>query len=167
MARLNIRNADIHKAADLIRVGGDAERYCRLIRSGPAPDVDNEPRIRDLNVPRRTLAIASAQNATAEDPFIEIGRSVDVGDGDKMCDGEPVVRGHLIVLLVDLYAAHLLMWVMVAGIQTTTTTDWLPNAGIAPSCQSNPTRESLGLSHRRRDGGKTFTLSVVSIWYSF
>ena len=29
--RQNIRNADIHKAADLIRVGGDAERYCCLL----------------------------------------------------------------------------------------------------------------------------------------
>jgi hypothetical protein len=26
-----------------------------------------------------------------------------------------------------------LMWVMAAGIRTSTTTDWLPNAGIAPS----------------------------------
>src|SRR5580700_11689110 len=103
---MNIRNADIHKAADLIRVGGDAERYCRLVRGGPAPDVDDEPRIRDLNVPGRTLAIASAQNAAVEDPFIEIGRSVDVGDGDKMCDGEPFARGHFVGLLFDLYAAH-------------------------------------------------------------
>jgi hypothetical protein len=52
---LNIRNADIQEAADLIRVGGDAERYRRLVRGGPAPDVDNQPSIRDLNVPRRTL----------------------------------------------------------------------------------------------------------------
>jgi hypothetical protein len=44
-------------------------------------------------VPRRTLAVASAQNAAAEDFFIKISRSVDVGDGDEMCDGEPVARG--------------------------------------------------------------------------
>src|SRR5580700_10580543 len=60
IAGLNIRNADIHKAADLIRVGGDAERYRRLVRGGPATDVDDEPRVRDLNVPRRTLAVAQA-----------------------------------------------------------------------------------------------------------
>jgi hypothetical protein len=64
---LNIRNADIQEAADLIQVGGDAERYRRLVRGGPAPDVDNQPSIRDLNVPGRTLAVASAQNAAAED----------------------------------------------------------------------------------------------------
>jgi hypothetical protein len=58
-------------AADLIRVCGDAERYRRLVRGGPAPDVDNQPSIRDLNVPRRTLAVASAQNAAAEDLFIK------------------------------------------------------------------------------------------------
>src|SRR5580704_192004 len=94
---MNVRNADIHKAVDRIRVRGDAQRYCRLVRGGTAPDVDDEPRIRDLNVPRRTLAIASAQNAAAEDPFVEIGRSIDVSDREKMCDGEPLVRGHVIV----------------------------------------------------------------------
>ena len=35
------------------------------------------------NVPRRTLAVASAQNAAAEDLFIKTSRSVDVGDGDE------------------------------------------------------------------------------------
>src|SRR5580700_8591315 len=92
MARLDIGNADIQEAADLIRVGGDAERHRRLVTGRPAPDVDNEPSIRDLNVPRRT---------------IKISRSVDVGDGDEMCHGESVARGHLIVLLLDLYVAHL------------------------------------------------------------
>jgi hypothetical protein len=92
---LNIRNADIQEAADLI-----------LVRGGPAPDVDDQPSIRDLNVPRRTLAVASAENAAAEDLLIKISRSVDVGDGDEMCDGKPVARGHLIALLSDSYAAH-------------------------------------------------------------
>src|SRR5271170_3856037 len=104
MARLNIRNADIHKTADLIRVGEDAKRYRRLVGGRPAPNVDKEPRIRDLNVPRRALGVASAQCATAEDRFIKAKRSVDVGDGEKMCDAEPVPRGHLIALLSDLYA---------------------------------------------------------------
>src|SRR5271155_5569051 len=106
IARLNIRNADIHKAADLIRVGEDAERYRRLVRGGPAPDVDNEPRIRDPNVSRRAFAVASALNAAAKDRFVEASRSVDVGDGEKMRDGEPLPRGHRIALLFDLYAAH-------------------------------------------------------------
>src|ERR1700683_3164668 len=104
IARLNIRNTNIHKAADFIRVGERAQRYRRLIRGGPAADVHNEPRIRDLDVPGRTLAIASAQNAAAEDLFIEISRSIDVGDGDKKCDGEPIAGGHLIALLFDLNA---------------------------------------------------------------
>jgi hypothetical protein len=56
-------------------------------------------------VPRRTLAVASAENAAAEDLLIKISRSVDVGDGDEMCDGESVARGHLIVLLLDFQAA--------------------------------------------------------------
>ena len=36
IARLDIRNAEIHKAVDVIRVG-DAERHRRLIRGRPAP----------------------------------------------------------------------------------------------------------------------------------
>jgi hypothetical protein len=52
---LNIRNANIHKAADFIRVGEGAQRYRRLIRGGAAADVHNEPRIRDLDMPRGTL----------------------------------------------------------------------------------------------------------------
>jgi hypothetical protein len=53
--------------------------------------------------PDAALAVASAQNAAAEDLFIEISRSVDVSDGDKKCDGEPVPGRHLIALLPDLY----------------------------------------------------------------
>jgi hypothetical protein len=36
IARVNIRNAEIHKAVDVVRVG-DAERYRRLIGRGPPP----------------------------------------------------------------------------------------------------------------------------------
>jgi hypothetical protein len=50
ITRLNIRNAEIHKAVDVIRVG-DAERYRRLIRGRPAPNVQNHPDIRKLKVP--------------------------------------------------------------------------------------------------------------------
>src|SRR5271154_2374218 len=45
VASLNIRNADIHKAVDVIRVG-DAERYRRFIRGRAATDVQNHPNIR-------------------------------------------------------------------------------------------------------------------------
>jgi hypothetical protein len=43
----------------------------------------------------------------AEDLHIKISRSVDVDDGDEMCDGKPIARGHLIAfrsirtLLID------------------------------------------------------------------
>ncbi len=101
---MNIRNADIHKAADLTGVGEDGERYCRLVRGGPAPDVDNEPRIRDFNVARRALAVAQAQNPAAKDLFVVASRSLDVGDSEEMRDGETLPRGHLIALLSGLYA---------------------------------------------------------------
>src|ERR1700678_2498308 len=105
IARLNIRNAEIHKAVDVIRVG-DAERYRRLIRGRPAPNVQNHPDIRKLKVPRR-VAVTQAHNASAEDLLVVASRSLDVGDGEKMCDADPLSRGHLIDLLLDLYAAHL------------------------------------------------------------
>src|ERR1700724_853725 len=105
IARLNIRNAEIHKAVDVIRVG-DAERYRRLIRGRPAPDVQNHPDIRKLKV-RRRVPVTHVQNASAEDPFVVASRSLDIGDGEKMRDADPLSRGHLITLLFDLYGAHL------------------------------------------------------------
>src|SRR5208283_4623949 len=105
IARLNIRNPKIHKAVDVIRVG-DAERYRRLIRGRPASYVQNHPDIRKLKV-RRRVPVTQAQNASAEDLFVVARRSLDVGDGEKMCDADPLSRGHLVALLLDLYAAHL------------------------------------------------------------
>src|SRR5215472_10132931 len=103
-ARLNIRNAEIHKAVDVIRVG-DAERYRRLIGSRPAPDVYNHPEIRELKVTRR-IAITSAQDASPEHLLVVTKRPVDIGDGEKMRDADPLPRRHLIALLFDLYAVH-------------------------------------------------------------
>src|ERR1700720_2445872 len=103
-ARLNIRNAEIHKAVDVIRVG-DAERYRRLIRGRPASNVQNHPDIRKLKVPWR-VAVTEAQNASAEDLFVVVSRTLDVGDGEKMRDTDSLSRGHLIALLPDLYVAH-------------------------------------------------------------
>src|SRR5689334_16418633 len=103
VASLNIRNAEIHKAVDVIRIG-DAERYRRLIRGRPASNVQNHPDIRKLKVPRR-VAVTQAQNASAENLFIEVRRSLDVGDGEKVRYADSLSRGHLIALLLDLYAA--------------------------------------------------------------
>src|SRR5271169_6377213 len=103
---MNIGNADIHKAVDQIGVGGDAERYRWFVGCRAAPDVDNEPCVRDLEVTRRALAIASAQNATTEDLFVKSKRSLDVGDGEKVCDGNPIPRRHRIGFLLDLYFAN-------------------------------------------------------------
>ena len=88
----------------MIRVG-NAERYRRLIRGRPAPDVENHPDIRELKV-RRRVAVTHGQNASAEDLFVVASRSLDVGDGEKMRDADPLSRGHLITLLFDLYVVH-------------------------------------------------------------
>jgi hypothetical protein len=104
IARLNIRDAEIHKAVDVIRVG-DAEGYRRLIRGRPAPDVQNHPDIRQLKI-RRRVAVTHGQNASAEDLFVVPSRSLDVGHGEKMRDADPLARRHLIALLFDLYGGH-------------------------------------------------------------
>jgi hypothetical protein len=72
----------------------------------PAPDVDNEPRIRDLDVPRQAVAVASAKDATAEDRFVKSSRPFDINDREKECDGKPILRWHLIAFLLDLYLVH-------------------------------------------------------------
>ena len=84
---MNVRDAEIHKAVDVIRVG-DAERYRRLIRGRPAPNVQNHPDIRQLKVGGR-VAVTQAQNASAEDLFVVASRSLDVGDGEKLRDADP------------------------------------------------------------------------------
>jgi len=104
IARLNIGNPEIHKAVDVIRVG-DAKRYGRLIRSRPTADVKDHPDIRQLKVGRR-VAVTHTQNASAENLFVVPSRSFEVGDGKKTRDADPLARGHLIALLVDLYAAR-------------------------------------------------------------
>src|ERR1700733_2066807 len=104
IARLNIGNAEIHKAVDVIRIG-DAERHRRFIRGRSASYVQNHPDIRKLKV-GRGVAITQGQNASAEDLFVIAGRSLDVGEGKKMRDADPLSRGHLITLLFYLYAVH-------------------------------------------------------------
>src|SRR5258708_24300700 len=101
---MNIRTAEINKGGGLIRVG-DAESYRRLIRSRSAPNVQNQPDIRQLKV-RRRVAVTQAQNASAEDLFVVASRSLDVGDGEKLRDADPLSRRHLIALLFDFYGVH-------------------------------------------------------------
>src|SRR5262249_20657365 len=42
----------------------------------------------------------------SEDCFVKSKRSLDVGDGEKVRDGNPVLRRHLIAFLLNLYLAH-------------------------------------------------------------
>src|SRR6202161_3366317 len=101
IARLNICNADIQKTVDVVRVG-NAERYRRLVRCWSTPNVQNHPDIRELKVAGR-IAVTEAQNASAENLFIVASRSLDLGDGEKLRNADPLSRGHLIALLFDLY----------------------------------------------------------------
>ena len=82
------------------------ERYRWFVGRRTAPGVDNKPRVRDLKVPRRAAVVASALNATSEDRFVKSKRSFDVGDGEKVRDGNAVLLRHLIAFLLDLYLVH-------------------------------------------------------------
>src|SRR4029079_5477714 len=55
---------------------------------------------------RRGVPGTHGQNASAEYFFIVASRSLDVGDGEKMCDSEALLRWHLIAFLLDLYLVH-------------------------------------------------------------
>ena len=68
---------------------GNTERYRRLIRGRPASNVQNHPDIRKLKVSRR-VAVPQAKNASAEDLFVVASRSLDVGNGEKMRDADPL-----------------------------------------------------------------------------
>jgi hypothetical protein len=72
---------------------------------GPPPGLTRS-HVRDLDVSRRAFAVAPAQNATSEDFFVKSKRSLNVSDGEKVCDGDPLLRWHLIGFLLDLYFAH-------------------------------------------------------------
>jgi hypothetical protein len=65
------------------------------------PDVDNKPSVRDLDVRWRAAAVASGQNATSEDRFVKSSRSFDVGDNEKVCDGEPIQRRRQVLILMS------------------------------------------------------------------
>ena len=77
-----------------------------VCRVSDRPRVNKEPHVRDLDVARCAAAVASAQNATSEDRFVKSKRSLNVGDREKVCDGKPILRRHLIGFLLDLYLGH-------------------------------------------------------------
>src|SRR5579872_3277651 len=90
IASLNIRDAEIHEAGDVIRVR-DTERHRRLVRRRAAADIQNHPDIGELQVGRR-VAVTHGQNAGAENLFVVASRSFDVGDGEKMRDADAFLR---------------------------------------------------------------------------
>ena len=73
---------------------------------GTAADIDDEPHVRQLQVARRTLAVASAQNAAAEHLLVKPQRSFNIGDDHKVRDGHPILRRHLIAFLLYLNLTH-------------------------------------------------------------
>src|SRR5580698_5532708 len=107
VARVNICNAKVHKAVDVVWVR-DAEHYRRLIRSWAAANIQNHPNVFELKVCRR-VAVTQAQNASTENLFVIAGRSFDVGHGEKLRDAKTFSRWHDIGFLFDLYSAHVVL----------------------------------------------------------
>ena len=123
VARLNVRDADIHEATDMIGIGRRAKRHRRFIRCGTAANVENEPCVGDFDV-RRCVSVAHAHNFSIEDRFVEFGGSLEVGHSEKVCDRKPLHRWHLIVLLLDLYFVHRSLQFRAVIISLTLTTAW-------------------------------------------
>ena len=73
---------------------------------GPPPTLTRSHVFAIWMYPGAPLPSPPARDAAAEDRFVETERAIDVGDGEKMRNGKPVARGHLVALLLDLCAAH-------------------------------------------------------------
>jgi hypothetical protein len=63
---------------------------------------------KEFNSRNKPLQYANVRDlcSECEDRFVKSSRSFDVGDGEKVCDGKPILRRHLIALLLDLSLAH-------------------------------------------------------------
>lgn len=105
VARMNIRNANIHEATNFIGVGRRSERYRWFVRCRTAPHIENEPNICDFDI-RRCVPVASADNLATKDRFIELNGSLEIGHSEKVSNGKPLLRWHLIVCLLDFHFVH-------------------------------------------------------------
>ena len=86
--------------------GGTLSVTVGLSGVGPPPGLTMSHVFAIWRYPGAPLVVASAQNATSENCFVKSKRSLDVGDGEKVRDGNPVLRRHLIGFLLDFYLAH-------------------------------------------------------------
>src|SRR5215472_15659609 len=73
VAGLDIGDPDIQEAVEMIGIG-DAEGHRWLVGRPAAADVDDHPDVGELEVPGR-IAVASAQDASAEHALVEVERS--------------------------------------------------------------------------------------------
>jgi hypothetical protein len=73
---------------------------------GPPPGLTRSHVFAIWMYPGAPLLSPPAENATSEDRFVKSKRALDVGDGEKVCDSNPILRRHPIIFLIDLYLAH-------------------------------------------------------------
>ena len=67
--------------------------------------IESIPELRDRLSSLRAWQL-DEDHATSEDRFVKSSRSFDVRNSEKLGDGKPILRRHLIVFLLDLYLAH-------------------------------------------------------------
>ena len=87
-------------------LGGTLSVTDGLSGVGPPPTLTMSHMFAIWMYPGAPLTVASAQNTASEDRFVKSSRSFDVGDGEKIRDGKPVLRRHPIVFLRDLDLGH-------------------------------------------------------------
>ena len=68
---------------------------------GPPPGLTRSHVFAIWMYPGAPLLVASAQNAASRDLFVKPQRSLDIGDGEKVCDGKSILRRHIIGFLAN------------------------------------------------------------------
>ena len=89
---MDIRDADIHEAAELVRVGRVLSVTVGLSGVGPPPTLTIIHVLAIWMYPGAPCR-HPAQDAASEDFFVKSDRSFNIGDGEKMRDSKPVMRG--------------------------------------------------------------------------
>src|SRR5579864_8741168 len=80
----HIRDSHVEKCARSVGVWRCGQRNGRLVISGPTPDVENQPRIRDLHDDR----VAFEHYLCVEERLVELARAILVGNNQKVRQDE-------------------------------------------------------------------------------
>jgi hypothetical protein len=87
VAFCDVRDADVHEAADSLAILRRREVEGRLVVGRPAADIDDDPGVLELDDARRAV-LAVHDDFPAEDPRVEVQRLLYVRRNEKVRHGE-------------------------------------------------------------------------------